>query len=606
MRSARTSLKRSVQLFAASLSVGLAVFSAVVLPSQVAGAATDTVSNCRGSASVTGSLPYVVGHAGNGDTITFAVSCPASSPIKLRRTIDITTDLTIDGPGESSLRISGHHAVSPLDISSGVTATISGITIEQGRNRSLPGQGGGITNDGTLMVSDCTLSGNMAFNPATPGNDGNGGAIENNGTLTVTDSTLSGNEANSPTGGNGGSGGGIDNEGMLTITNSTLSKDRAFEGGAIFNDDGSTMTVTNSTLTDNGNIGGQDGDVYDGGGIENYGTANLIGSSVSNSKGARRTFPSFGGGIENVGKLNLTDSNVSDDFANVAGGIENEGTLTVTNSTLSNDVASGAFGLGGGGISNDDATLTIVDTTLSGDNAGDGGGIENYGGIVTITDSTMSNNSAGTGGGLSNEDGGAVTASDNTLSGNLGCIGGGIANMDGPVTLNASTLSGDSVTDGCGGGTSNGVGAGVDNNDGTVSIAATIVANSGSGDDCVGAITDAGYNLDDDGSCGFSTAHSSQSAVGPDLGPLQDNGGPTETQAPAADSPVLNQIPLDTVVNSTTLCPGTDQRGVARPQGTECDIGAVELAAATESDTTPTARLSLTHGRRGNKPSGRH
>jgi hypothetical protein len=95
--------------------------------------------------------------------------------------------------------------------------------------------------------------------------------------------------------------------------------------------------------------------------------------------------------------------------------------------------------------------------------------------------------------------------------------------------------------------------------------------------DAAAAITDVGYNLDDDGSCGFSAANNSQSDVDPDLGPFQNNGGPTETQAPAFGSPVLNRIPLGTTGNGVTLCPGTDQRGVSRPQGSECDIGVVEL-----------------------------
>jgi hypothetical protein len=49
------------------------------------------------------------------------------------------------------------------------------------------------------------------------------------------------------------------------------------------------------------------------------------------------------------------------------------------------------------------------------------------------------------------------------------------------------------------------------------------VANSTSGDDCSGDVTEAGYNLDDDGSCGFSAANGSESDVDPDLGPLQNN-----------------------------------------------------------------------------------
>jgi hypothetical protein len=122
------------------------------------------------------------------------------------------------------------------------------------------------------------------------------------------------------------------------------------------------------------------------------------------------------------------------------------------------------------------------------------------------------------------------------------------------------------------------------NSSGTVSAAGTIV------DDCSGTIGDADYNLGDDGTCGFSSANHSQSGVNPDLGPLQNNGGPTDTEAPATDSPALNQIPLGTMAEGISLCPGTDQRGVARPQATDCDIGAVELAPAAPSVVRVTRR----------------
>jgi hypothetical protein len=59
---------------------------------------------------------------------------------------------------------------------------------------------------------------------------------------------------------------------------------------------------------------------------------------------------------------------------------------------------------------------------------------------------------------------------------------------------------------------------------------------------------------------------------------LQNNGGPTSTLAPALDSPAINQIPLGTSGNGVSLCPGVDQRGVTRPQGSQCTVGAVEVA----------------------------
>ena len=130
-----------------------------------------------------------------------------------------------------------------------------------------------------------------------------------------------------------------------------------------------------------------------------------------------------------------------------------------------------------------------------------------------------------------------------------------------------------------------------------VNLTATVLAGDGGGNgnrDCGGGVTADGYNIDDDGSCSLSAVNSSQSDVPADLGPLQNNGGPTETQAPGFGSPALNRIPVGTTENGMTLCPGTDQRGVSRPQGSECDIGAVEVAIP-QAITTPNNAIAYAH-----------
>lgn len=277
-----------------------------------------------------------------------------------------------------------------------------------------------------------------------------------------------------------------------------------------------------------------------------------------------------GGGIWNDGILSVTDSTLAGNKATFQGGagIVNDRTLTVTDSILSNNTDDG--GGDGGGIANGYTTMaTISNSTLLGNSASEGGGIYNQEGMVTVRDSTLSDNVGSLGGGIYTQEG-TVSVTDSTLSGNsVSTEGGGVYNTSTGGTLNItdSTLSGNIDTNA-------GDGGGIE---GPATLAGTIVANSTGGDCGTPPITDAGYNLDDDGSCGFSAANGSESDVDPDLGPLQDNGGPTETQAPALGSPVLNRIPLATTGNGMTLCPGTDQRGVPRPQGSECDIGAVEL-----------------------------
>jgi hypothetical protein len=385
-----------------------AVASAPVSASTLASAsapssATDTVTNCH--ASGPGSLPDVVGSAAPGDTVVFSVSCPPDAPLTVDQPLDLTQDITISGPGPKAMVVSADAKSAVFEVAAGVTASISGMVVEDGAGNY---DGGGIVNSGTLTLSDSTVQGNSG---------GVGGGLSNLGgaTLAVSDTTF-------------------------------ISNDASDVGGAIFNDSGSTATITASTLSYN--------------------------------------------------------------EADAGGAIDNEGTMTVSDSTLSNDAASG-------------------------DN---GGAILNYGTLWLW----------------------ASTVADNDANG----VGGGLAN------------------------------------DGSATAAATIVAHSYAGADCAGPVTDAGYNLDDDGSCGFSAAAHSQSDVDPGLGPLENNGGATDTQAPATDSPALDRIPTGTDVDGTLLCPGTDQRGVARPQATDCDVGAVELVAQAQAvtsadSTTATVRVPL-------------
>ena len=88
-----------------------------------------------------------------------------------------------------------------------------------------------------------------------------------------------------------------------------------------------------------------------------------------------------------------------------------------------------------------------------------------------------------------------------------------------------------------------------------------------------GTVSDGGYNLDSGTTCQLSAA-TDKTGVDPQLGPLQANGGPTQTMAPSATSPVADAIPAGTNGCGTTI--KTDQRGVHRPQGPGCDIGAYE------------------------------
>jgi hypothetical protein len=95
----------------------------------------------------------------------------------------------------------------------------------------------------------------------------------------------------------------------------------------------------------------------------------------------------------------------------------------------------------------------------------------------------------------------------------------------------------------------------------------TIMANSLPGGGCAGEVTNNGFNLASDTSCGFTYIPNVM------LGPLADNGGPTKTHLPLPASPAIDFVAVG--------CPppATDQRGAARPVGTACDAGAVEYGA---------------------------
>jgi len=467
---------------------GLVVVSAVVLPTRVAGAAVDKVTSCAGSGP--GSLFAAVAGAATNDAITFSVSCPTTSPIVLTGTIDINIDLAIIGPGASSLAVSGNGAVGVFDIASGVTTIISGLTIEDGNTPH--GDGGGIDNDGTLALTDTTVSDNSAAN---------GGGIASEGSLTLMDCAISDNQADQ-----GNIGGGIFiGAGMATLTDSSVSGNIGGEGGGLGTDVNTQVSINDSTISMNSTEN-------DGGGISNDGTSMTITDSTVSDNSAVY----LGGGVFNGdysdGEATFSNSTFADNTAVNGGGIDNTSTLDVTDSTLSNNIATS-----------------------------DGGGIYNIDeGPLTITNSSLSDNSA-------NSKGGGVY-SDNEYG-----------PVDAPAVLTNSTLSGNSATSD---------GGGISNDGGELSVAATIVANSTSGNDCSGTITDAGYNLDDDGSCGFSPIGNSQSGVAPELGSLQDNGGGTLTIALQPGSPAI------AAVNSASLCSTPDQLGMNRP--TPCDIGAVE------------------------------
>ncbi len=230
--------------------------------------------------------------------------------------------VTLSGGGNSSVISGGDHRVFKVD--SGVTASLSGLTISGG-SAGFPGFGGGLANyGGTVTLTECTISGNSATE---------GGGVFNaySGTANLTGCTLSGNYTLYGQGG----GGGMQNNGTANLTDCTLS----------------------------GNYSG-----LGGGGVENGGTANLTDCTLSGNSG-------FAGGLLNYSMASLSDCTLSGNSAVSGGGVRNKyGTANLTDCTLSGN----SSGYGGGGVANYSGTANLTACTISGNTARDGGGLANY------------------------------------------------------------------------------------------------------------------------------------------------------------------------------------------------------------------------------------
>jgi hypothetical protein len=229
----------------------------------------------------------------------------------------------------------------------------------------------------------------------------------------------------------------------------------------------------------------------------------------------------------------------------------------IIRSTLSDNVSEND---GGAIWSSESATLTVIDSTLSGNtalgNRFDGGGaIFSNRGTLTVTGSTISNNNAGVSGGGLTIGLGNASISNTTVSNNTALVNGGIeitSSGGPPMIIESSTVSGNTGTD----------------IQGSALLLNVIV----DGDCSDGPVTSNGYNIESPGdTCGFDQVGDLKNEPDVGLGPLQGNGGPTETHALLPGSVAIDRI-AEADCGATT-----DQRGVARPQGTACDVGAFEL-----------------------------
>ena len=288
-----------------------------------------------------------------------------------------------------------------------------------------------------------------------------------------------------------------------------------------------------------------------------------------------------GGSAQDGGAIKLLQSDaltidsciISDNTASRGGGIYiNSSTLTIQNSTISgNEATTGE----GGGISIEGSSIvTLGNVTISSNTAASsGGGIYNNGNSMFITNSTINGNGPVTNGGGIYNSNTSATFTNVTISDNTANVGGGISNASSTLVLTNVTIYNNK----------GGISGRDIYNSGSVTFKNTIVANNlGSGNSCGnsgGTFTSLGYNLDSGSTCGFDQA-GDLTDTDPLLGPLYDNGGATKTHALLLNSPAIDN-------GTESGRPSTGQRGFSRSQDGDgdgtvmCDMGAFEVFTGT-------------------------
>jgi hypothetical protein len=312
------------------------------------------------------------------DTILFS----RTGVIKLNSALPVLAgELTLTGPGADMLTVDAQQTARVFTVAAGADVEISGLTMTGGSDAA---QGGGIHNDGTLLLSDSAVVGNVVTGGA--GSGGLGGGISSTGNLWLRNSTVSENTNDNQY----GNGGGIYSTGMLLIQFSQ---------------------ITNNSIP-----AVQFSGIALGAGIYNSGAATIIHTNISGNHLTGGVI-GRGGGLFNDdnGDLTVRSSLVSgntalSDWAEGGGIAGDSATTTVTNSTVTQNTATngagGDIGAFGGGIRQAGGTLIITHCTIvdnhvvapGGPVPGYGGGVAIFGGTSQIHNTIVAQNDATTGG----------------------------------------------------------------------------------------------------------------------------------------------------------------------------------------------------------------
>jgi hypothetical protein len=419
------------------------------------------------------------------------------------------------------------------------------------------GSGGGLYSSGVAVIASSVFSANHAGASQRPCGDargGDGGAIANHGTLMVDAAVLDGNSSGTGNqGGSGGAGGGLWNHGSAYVTDSAIANNVTSQGS-----DGLVAGIRGCATP--GGAGG------DGAGLWNDGSLTLTRVTIDGNQAGTGGL----GGSQYAGAP--YNHGLSGGNGGSGGGLWNKGLVVAAQTTISHNHA-GAAGAGG------------VAQVLGGNGGrgGAGGGLYNQG-VVALFNATVSADVAGSGG-----NGGSATLTDPHLcvgfpcrggDGGPGGDGGGIYNSY-SLSLDNCTLTGNSASlAGAGGQGATGGAGGLDGAGGGVygafSARDAILAGNdapGGGLDCAGLLYTGSHNLlQNPAGCTIDPAVTNNViGLSPALLPLALNApGTTPTHALVWGSPAIDAGSCS--AGSVT----DDQRGVPRPQGAGCDIGAYE------------------------------
>lgn len=472
---------------------------------------------------------------GNGSPGTLFGVCGGGCPPTPQLTL---SDLTVTNPQGIAIGSGGILSLTNVTISGSTgtainnnqgTATLTNVTIS-GNTGAGCCQTAGISNYyGPLTANNLVVTNNTGTGP------GIGGIANDHGTLTLTNTTIQGNT--SPTGLAGGlwsDNGPVSLTSVVVDGNSIADAANNSVGGGLYVAGAASTQLNNVTVSNNQVLAGTNNTAAAGALLAPASPGSAVGSglTIAGNIGA-----GVGGLLVRGGPITLDPLTVQTNRGRLAGGVyvfnDSLDVNVLRNATIAANTATAAGTSGAGGIAILGG-LTLDRTTVSG-NSGLGVGLQPTSGrSAQLTNDTISGNSAG---GIHYLPAFGLTAqlTNVTVASNSGGVGL-IADVGNPLLLVGSTL----------------------------------VSNQAAGN-CSGGVSSLGSNLSGDTSCASSfTQASDQNNVNPLLGPLANNGGPTQTHALAAGSPAI-----DAVVSGCPP-PPIDQRGVSRPQGIRCDVGAYE------------------------------